>query len=153
MINKEQAGMQPVIFFRGKTTGGPWTEVTDPQTMAHLAQSYEDGLYEYRTFYTAAVNPAAEDWNNPDNVAVDRFAAALKTEMAAARSKGWRGWAAHAHCSTAELQDMLMGRVAKGETLQIGVFAAMLWNRGELTAAAALLETDEGADQAQDGAA
>jgi hypothetical protein len=81
--------------------------------------------------------PDAEAAVNPDDAAVDRFAAAMKTKMAASRAKGRSGWDNEALCPASRLQDMLIEHLAKGDPVDVGNFAMMLWNRGERVAAPA----------------
>lgn len=78
--------------------------------------------------------PAA---SHPDDLAVDRFAAAMKAKMAASRAKGRNGWDNPDLCPAERLQGMLLDHLAKGDPVDIGNFAMMLWNRGEPVAAAA----------------
>ena len=74
--------------------------------------------------------------DHPDDIAVDRFADAMKIKMAAARAKGRSGWDDPKQCSVDVLQDMLVHHLAKGDPIDIGNFAMMLWNRGEVTVSA-----------------
>ena len=66
----------------------------------------------------------------PDDIAVDRFAAAMKEKMAAARAKGRGGWDGPT-CNAQLLSDMLRDHVAKGDPRDVADFCMMLWNRGE----------------------
>lgn len=70
-----------------------------------------------------------------DDLAVDRFASAMKAKMAQKRAEGRGGWDDKAACSAGRLQIMLVEHLAKGDPLDIGNFAMMLWNRGEPVAA------------------
>lgn len=72
---------------------------------------------------------------HPDDLAVDRFAAAMKAKMAASRAKGRSGWGDPAQCSTDRLQAMLADHLHKGDPVDVGNFAMMLWSRNERTAA------------------
>lgn len=72
---------------------------------------------------------------HPDDIAVDKFAAAMKAKMAKQRAKGRGGWDDKEDCPTERLQKMLVGHIAKGDPVDVGNFAMMLWNRGEVTAA------------------
>jgi hypothetical protein len=78
--------------------------------------------------------PAAQPApSHPDDLAVDRFAAAMKAKMAKQRAKGYGGWDEKDECSTERLQTMLAEHLAKGDPVDVGNFAMMLWNRGEST--------------------
>lgn len=69
-----------------------------------------------------------------DDAAVDRFASAMKAKMAASRAKGRGGWDDKRACVEGNLQRMLIEHIAKGEPVDVGNFAMMLFNRGEQTA-------------------
>lgn len=66
-----------------------------------------------------------------DDLAVDRFAAALKQKLASARAKGRDGWQT---CDVEFLQEALFHHVHKGDPADVGNFAMFLWNRGARTA-------------------
>lgn len=70
-----------------------------------------------------------------DDQAVDRFAAAMREKMASARAKGRSGWNDRESCSADHLNTMLAAHLAKGDPVDIGNFAMMLWNRGDRTSA------------------
>lgn len=73
------------------------------------------------------------DAQHPDDAAVDRFAAAMKAKLAEKRAEGRGGWDDPEQCSTTYLATLLRGHVAKGDPLDVGNFAMMLWNRGGAT--------------------
>lgn len=85
----------------------------------------------------AASPAAAPETAHADDLAVDRFAAAMKAKMAQKRAEGRGGWDDKNTCSAARLQVMLVEHLAKGDPVDIGNFAMMLWNRGEPVAAVA----------------
>jgi hypothetical protein len=68
---------------------------------------------------------------HPDDAAVDRFAAALKAKMSKQRAKGYGGWE---ECPVEHLQEMLFAHIPKGDPVDVGNFAMMLFARGERTA-------------------
>jgi len=72
---------------------------------------------------------------HPDDAAVDAFAEAMKAKMAAQRAKGYCGWDDKVDCPTERLQSMLVAHIPKGDPVDVGNFAMMLFNRGERTAA------------------
>ena len=74
--------------------------------------------------------------HHADDVAVDRFAEAMKAKMAASRAKGRGGWERTEVCPQGSLQRMLLEHIAKGDPVDVGNFAMMIFNRGESTAAA-----------------
>lgn len=65
-----------------------------------------------------------------DDEAVDLFAAAMKEKLAAKRAEGRGGWNDPAKCSIEFLVSLLHGHVQKGDPVDIGNIAMMLWNRG-----------------------
>lgn len=70
---------------------------------------------------------------HPDDEAVDRFAAAMKVKLAEKRAEGRGGWDDPEQCSTAWLAELLRRHVEKGDPVDVGNFAMMLWNRGGST--------------------
>lgn len=68
---------------------------------------------------------------HPDDAAVDRFAAAMKTKLAAKREDGRRGWWDDAYCDQSDLSRMLREHVEKGDPLDVGNLAMMLHQREE----------------------
>jgi hypothetical protein len=73
---------------------------------------------------------------HPDDIAVDRFAVAMKEKLASARAKGYHGWDdtsdpdMHEHLST-----LLREHVEKGDPRDVANFAMFLHQRGESIAA------------------
>jgi Lar family restriction alleviation protein len=63
---------------------------------------------------------------HPDDVAVNRFAAAMKAKLAASRAKGRGGWDDPKQCNSKKLAEMLVDHVRKGDPVDIGNFAMML---------------------------
>ncbi|MBU9579576.1 hypothetical protein KTE26_14170 [Ralstonia mannitolilytica] len=72
-----------------------------------------------------------------DNKAVDRFAKAMKRKMAASRKKGRSGWDDPEQCSPERLAQMLIDHLAKGDPVDVGNFAMMLFNRPDTVGALA----------------
>jgi hypothetical protein len=70
---------------------------------------------------------------HPDDLAVDRFAAAMKAKLAASRVKGRGGWENTEVCPPGSLQQMLLEHLEKGDPVDVGNFAMMIFNRGEQT--------------------
>jgi len=79
---------------------------------------------------------------HPDDTAVDKFAAAMKAKLERKREQGYHGWDDKDDCSQQHLVGLLVAHMAKGDPVDVGNFAMMLWNRGERTA---LAETKGGA--------
>lgn len=71
---------------------------------------------------------------HPDDLAVDRFATAMKAKLARSRQKGRSGWNDRAQCSGEHLANLLIEHLAKGNegTFEdVANFAMMLHQRGE----------------------
>jgi len=81
-----------------------------------------------------ATTPAAQPApSHPDDLAVDRFAAAMKAKMAKAREKGRCGWET---CQPDDLSRMLREHVEKGDPRDVANFCMMIWSLGAGIAAA-----------------
>lgn len=77
----------------------------------------------------AATLPEQPAPSHPDDLAVDNFAAAMKAKMAKQRAKGYTGWNDPEKCPTERLQTMLADHLGKGDPVDVGNFAMMLWTR------------------------
>lgn len=76
---------------------------------------------------------AATASRHPDDVAVDRFALAMKAKLADARAKGRGGWDDPAQCSVEFLAQLLVGHIGKdnaGNFEDVANLAMMLHQRG-----------------------
>lgn len=80
---------------------------------------------------------AATPPQHPDDLAVDRFAVAMKAKLAAARAKGRGGWEDKTDCTQQILSDMLRAHVEKGDPRDVANFSMFLHERGEAISAAA----------------
>lgn len=77
--------------------------------------------------------PMTQEPVHPDDEAVDRFAAAMKVKLAKKRAEGRGGWEDKGRCSAEFLNRLLNEHVGKGDPVDVGNLAMMLWNRGERT--------------------
>lgn len=75
----------------------------------------------------------AQEQPHPDDEAVDRFAAAMKAKLEKKRAEGRGGWEDKNQCSAEFLNRLLNEHVGKGDPVDVGNLAMMLWNRGERT--------------------
>jgi len=66
---------------------------------------------------------------HPDDLAVDRFAAAMKAKLAKRRDEGRGGWEDKEDCSQLFLSQLLREHVEKGDPVDVGNFAMMLHQR------------------------
>jgi hypothetical protein len=70
---------------------------------------------------------------HPDDKAVNEFVIAMKTKLAAKRDEGYYGWHDQHECTTAFLQDALIGHVIKGDPIDVANFCMFLFTRGAAT--------------------
>lgn len=68
-----------------------------------------------------------------DDVAVDRFAAAMKVKLAQKRAEGRGGWDDPEQCPVERLAELLHEHVSKGDPIDVANFSMMLWCRGGRT--------------------
>lgn len=68
---------------------------------------------------------------HPDDIAVDRFAGAMKTKLAKKRAEGRGGWDRKDECSPEFLSQLLREHIGKGDPVDVGNLAMMLHQRGE----------------------
>jgi hypothetical protein len=68
---------------------------------------------------------------HPDDLAVDRFAAAMKAKLAQKRAEGRGGWDRKDECSAEFLAELLRRHVEKGDPVDVANLAMMLHQRGE----------------------
>lgn len=73
----------------------------------------------------------------PDEISVDNFADAMKKKMASSSAKGRSGWDQPDECDPDFLRHCLREHIAKGDPVDVGNFAMMLFNRNEPTSYAA----------------
>lgn len=95
--------------------------------------------------------PASGVEAHPDDVAVDRFAAAMKVKLAMKRAEGYRGWENKEDCTAGRLSFLLRDHVDKGDPVDVGNLAMMLHQRGQgIAASPSPPETREGAIRADE---
>ncbi|WP_240648432.1 hypothetical protein [Pararobbsia silviterrae] len=88
-----------------------------------------------RIVYAAPQAAAPKQEAHSDDVAVDRFACALKDKLSEARAKGREGWE---QCDPTELSIMLREHVEKGDPRDVANFCMFLWSLGKSISDAAL---------------
>ena len=98
-----------------------WLDCKYPETMT-AKRSYA---------VSEELRAALADPQHADDFAVDRFADAMKAKLAKQRAKGYAGWNDPAACSTSMIQESLASHVSKGDPVDVGNFAMMLFCRGE----------------------
>jgi len=88
------------------------------------------------------VTGAGDGGQHIDDIAVDRFAEAMKQKLAKQRQKGYGGWNDKDLCPDGRLQKYLGACLGKGDPVDIGNFAMMIWNRGESVTDAGVPDAD-----------
>lgn len=121
----------------GEDTISPPPLMPDRETMISVMETVDLGsgdwtLADYREACAeailASVPPA-----HPDDMAIDRFALAMKAKMARGRAKGRGGWDDPAQCRVEDLAEMLREHIGKGNAgnfEDIANLAMMLHARG-----------------------
>lgn len=128
-----------VYLFRGTRQAqdvAPLQNVRSEVTHEDICDTHEGG--------TCNCDWSAADEGNPhpDDIAVDRFAIAMKTKLSKKRDEGRGGWEDKDDCSHIFLSQLLREHVEKGDPVDVGNFAMMLHQRGERITS--LLETLQG---------
>jgi len=106
----------------------------DAGTMTYTGDQIVAASRELLSRYAA---PQASAEQHPDDVAVDRFAAAMKAKLTKKRAEGRGGWDREEICSAGFLSALLRDLVEKGDPLDVGNLSMMLHQRGESIAPAA----------------
>ena len=136
-------GYEPwlVTIAHNGATGGARISISDDDSFVGVLMPVRNAPALKAPDWVHAVAPAerepkpteAQIEQHPDDAAVDRFAAAMKAKLAEKRAEGRGGWDDPEQCSTTYLATLLRGHVEKGDPLDVGNFAMMLWNRGGAT--------------------
>jgi hypothetical protein len=66
---------------------------------------------------------------HPDDLAVDRFVAAMKAKLAKKRDEGYSGWEDAEQCSMVRLLRLLEGHILKGDPIDVSNIAMMVHQR------------------------
>ncbi len=73
---------------------------------------------------------SVEGTAHTDDLAVDRFAAAMKAKLAKKRAQGYSGWDNPEECPIIQLERLLEQHFYKGDFIDIANFCMMLHQRG-----------------------
>lgn len=114
---------EPVGFVQG---GG-----LEQLSKGHPAKIYPKNVTPSPLELHAFVYTQPQPAQHPDDEAVDRFARAMKVKLAKKRGEGRGGWGDERVCPPGTLQQMLIDHLEKGDPVDIGNFAMMIWSRGE----------------------
>lgn len=86
-----------------------------------------------RAALEAALTPNAVESGgaaHPDDLAVDRFAEAMKAKLAKKRAEGYAGWDDPSECHPRFLSRLLREHIEKGDPLDVGCISMMLHQTG-----------------------
>ena len=89
--------------------------------------SLDDADVQHWPAMLSAAPVPAQAEQHPDDIAVDRYASALKQKLGIARTKGRGGWQT---CSNEDLSRMLREHVEKGDPRDVANFCMFLWSLG-----------------------
>lgn len=114
-----------------RSTGGHSSRVRAVQEVpGHLAGASLKALQAALSPDRAAQTDQPTTGPHPDDLAVDRCAAAMKAKLAKKRAEGRGGWEGPT-CTAALLSQMLREHVEKGDPVDVANLAMMLHQRGE----------------------
>ncbi len=72
------------------------------------------------------------DGQSADDRGVINFGYAMACKLRSKRNEGKRGWHDPHQCSIRRLRKMLREHIEKGDMVDIGNFAMMVWNREQM---------------------
>lgn len=114
---------------------GGWVEYSDYAALeaenARLAEDvkkWQALAQNVETLERITESAEARRAQHPDDVAVDHFAAAMKSKLAKSREKGRHGWQA---ASAAHLSSLLYRHMYKADPLDVANLAMMLYQNGQ----------------------
>ena len=115
---------QAFMFYRAEDGTERSIEADDGEACEIV---HSDAMFQLRAALSAT--PAREQ--HPDDLAVDRFAVAMKAKLVKKRSDGRGGWQDKENCSQQFLSCLLRDHVDKGDPVDVANFAMMLQQRSE----------------------
>ncbi|MFN8681723.1 hypothetical protein ACDP63_11350 [Paracoccus sp. P2] len=128
-------GIEPCQYYIRYEVGFWWmpgdAEVEDAQEFDDLEAAKAAAQADYERRILSALTPAPQPEGHHDDLAVDRFAAAMKAKLAKKRAEGRGGWERKDECSAEDLTYMLVQHLWKGDPLDVGNIAMMLHQRGD----------------------
>lgn len=86
--------------------------------------------YEARILSALSAQEQDVAGTHPDDLAVNRFALAMKAKLAQKRAEGRGGWDNPDECSVERLSELLIRHIEKGDPIDVGNFAMMIHQRG-----------------------
>lgn len=128
---EESGGNNPAVIYRAMRASAP----AAPCQVGHCVScggSGQDGdVGNDGSAIDVQCGACSGTGQHPDDIAVDRFAVAMKAKLAKKRADGRDGWEDKTQCSAEWLSELLRGHVDKGDPLDVGNLAMMLHQRGE----------------------
>lgn len=121
-----------VVSVEGGVVRTRYTEGSDAISEWPESEFLTGGFGPKRVFvpgWVICAKPAASA--HTDDLAVDRWASAMKAKLAKKRAGGRSGWDNPEECSTADLSYLLIQHCFKGDPLDVSNLAMMLQQRGE----------------------
>lgn len=109
--------------------GGRQVAVNDVEEW--LAEDMAPAINAARAFMARDKPDGAANSIHPDDLAVDRFASAMKAKLAKKRAEGRGGWDDSNKAIGVLLSKLLREHVEKGDPLDVGNLAMMLHQRGD----------------------
>ncbi|MBN9055346.1 MAG: hypothetical protein J0H80_16635 [Rhizobiales bacterium] len=121
-----------VVSVEGGVVRTRYTEGSDAISEWPEGEFLTDGFGPKRVFvpeWVICAKAAASP--HTDDLAVDRWAIAMKAKLAKKRAEGRGGWDDPEQCSAADLSYLLIQHCFKGDPLDVSNLAMMLQQRGE----------------------
>lgn len=122
-----------ILGFDGAWRAGHSPHLIIDALVSKQAKNESRDWPDWRTADTtkAIEHVRSNHYSHPDDIAVDKFAAAMKEKLAKKRDEGRGGWDDREACPDGFLQGLLLRHLSKGDPIDVGNFAMMIWNRGD----------------------
>jgi hypothetical protein len=137
-IKAEAAQVEPVAWRWRRKCLTKWAYADWDSLEKDVAADMQTKEYEVNLLHYTPQQPAPSVGQiepvvqHPDDIAVDRFAQAMKGKMAVARAKGRSGWDDQERCRSDQLARMLIDHIDKGDPVDVANFAMMIHQRDAL---------------------
>lgn len=133
--NAEPVKTAPAVAVKALVTEEMVAKAVEAMSSRDITFKYCDKnwqKYAIRHAIEAALSAQVQDVaeSHPDDLAVDRFALAMKAKLAQKRAEGRGGWDNPNECSVEWLSELLKRHVEKGDPTDVGNFAMMIHQRG-----------------------
>ncbi|WP_245279238.1 hypothetical protein [Xanthobacter sp. 91] len=112
-----------------------WLDSSDALDEIENQQSFGESIilvvHELKRLQAIFTEEMKDKAVHSDDIAVDRFASAMKTKLAQKRAEGKGGWEDKNDCPAYRLSGLLRDHVSKGDPVDVANFCMMLHQRGE----------------------